>query len=468
MASEFQEVVFDEIIEFASEKVTVDSLTLENYISTENMIPNKGGVILASSLPSSKSVNKFVKGDTLFSNIRTYFEKVHFVDFDGGASPDVLIFRTKNTLKLLPEYLYYIASNKDFIDFTVRTSKGAKMPRGDKGAIQSHRLLLPSLSTQQTISDILRTLDKKTELNRQINQTLEEMAQAIFKSWFVDFDPVKAKVTVLENGGSQDEAELAAMEVISGKTVQELEAMQIQHPDQYQQLQQTASLFPSAMQDSELGEIPAGWEIKLLGDCDFDIESGKRPKGGIDKSLMSGVPSVGAESIAPVGQFNFGNVKYITEEFASKAKKGWVKNYDVALYKDGGQPGLFKPRVALYGNGFPYDSFLVNEHVFLLRSQMLGQPFLYHLISSQGLLEQLIAKGSAKAAQPGLNQTEVKTSKFVYANPPILEVFNNMVKPMLDQQLLNGKESLTLAELRDALLPKLLSGELQISTEDAV
>ena len=84
--------------------------------------------------------------------------------------------------------------------------------------------------------------------------------------------------------------------------------------------------------------------------------------------------------------------------------------------------------MALYGNGFPYDSFLVNEHVFLLRSQMLGQPFLYHLISSQGLLEQLIAKGSAKAAQPGLNQTEVKTSKFVYANPPILEVFNNMVK----------------------------------------
>jgi type I restriction enzyme S subunit len=334
----------------------------------------------------------------------------------------------------------------------------------------AHRLEITVPKTPEErmlLTKPLMLLDKKIELNRQINQTLEEMAQAIFKSWFVDFDPVKAKVTVLENGGTQAEAELAAMSVISGKSPQQLEAIQAEHPDQYKQLHKTASLFPSTMQDSELGEIPDGWEIKSLGDCEFEIESGKRPKGGIDKSLLSGVPSVGAESIAPVGQFNFGNVKYITEEFAGKAKKGWVQNYDVALYKDGGQPGLFKPRVALYGNQFPYESFLVNEHVFLLRSQDLGQPFLYHLISSQGLLDQLIAKGSAKAAQPGLNQTEVKTSRFVCADSQVLDAFNKMIKPMLDKQLLNGKESQTLAELRDTLLPKLLSGELQLSNEDA-
>ena len=102
----------------------------------------------------------------------------------------------------------------------------------------------------------------------------------------------------------------------------------------------------------------------------------------INKELKTGIPSVGAESISSLGTFDYSKEKFVTYEFSETCLKGKVKNNDVALYKDGGKPGLFMPRVAIYGDGFPYKEFLVNEHVFLLRSTELGQFFLYHLMMS--------------------------------------------------------------------------------------
>ncbi len=106
---------------------------------------------------------------------------------------------------------------------------------------------------------------------------------------------------------------------------------------------------------------------------------------------------------------------------------------------------------------------MINEHVFLLRSKQLGQYFLYGLITSDNILNQLISKGSAKAAQPGLNQTEVKSSKFIFPSVELIESFNKVVKPMVAKQLENGKQIQALQQTRDLLLPKLLSGELDVS-----
>ena len=144
-------------------------------------------------------------------------------------------------------------------------------------------------------------------------------------------------------------------------------------------------------------------------------------------------------------------------------KKGKVQNFDVALYKDGGRPGEFIPRVAIYGEGFPFSEFFVNEHVFLLRSKILGQPYLYRLISSPSFLHQLIATGSSKAAQPGLNQEEVINSSFIFPNKSIIDCFNKLIEPILNRQFLLGRENLDLCELRDTLLPKVISGKLKIS-----
>jgi type I restriction enzyme S subunit len=223
-----------------------------------------------------------------------------------------------------------------------------------------------------------------------------------------------------------------------------------------------SDLFPDSFEDSELGEIPRGWGVFELGDCSLHIESGTRPKGGIDKNLAFGIPSIGAESISPIGQFDFSKTKWVDAAFAQSAGRGWIQNYDVALYKDGGKPGEFRPRTALYGNGFPFDKAMVNEHVFLLRSSQLGQPYLYYLFNFDLVLAQIIHKGSSKGAQPGLNQEEVRTSSFVKPDKRLLDIFNHTVESGIRKQLLLGKECQALSQLRDALLPKLISGEIRI------
>ncbi len=286
----------------------------------------------------------------------------------------------------------------------------------------------PPLQDQKAIAHVLGTLDNKIELNRKTNETLEGIAKALFKSWFVDFDPVRAKAEGRPTG----------------------------LPDEI------SELFPDSFEESELGEIPLGWSAAQLGDCSLEIESGKRPKGGINKSLTSGVPSVGAESIDSAGLFDYGKTKYISEEFASTASKGWVRELDVALYKDGGKPGEFRPRVAIYGNSFPFSRFMVNEHVFLLRSEELGQIFLYHLFGFDLVREQIIHKGSSKGAQPGLNQQEVKSSLFVKPDQAILEIFSRQAEALTSKQFHVGKQNLLLKDLRDVLLPRLISGELRV------
>ena len=322
-------------------------------------------------------------------------------------------------------YLYWLLRSCD--THSLRT--GSAQPQItiadlERYEIETHE----SLQDQKAIAHILGTLDEKIELNQRMNHTLEEIAKAIFKSWFVDFDPVRAKAEGRPTGLPPE----------------------------------VSDLFPDELVDSEIGEIPRGWEVTSLRECSIEIESGRRPKGGIDKSLSKGVPSVGAESVAPAGDFDYSKVKYVTPEFAEKMKKGRVQDFDVALYKDGGKPGQFIPRVGIYGDGFPFDNFYVNEHIFLLRSQELGQPFLYRLVSSNNFLDQLIAKGSAKAAQPGLNQGEVIDTYFVLPPEDLVVKFNEVTIPILKRQFVLGKESEVLSKIRDTLLPKLISGELRI------
>ncbi len=239
--NQLPEILFGDIVELLSEKVSSSEITLQNYISTENMIPNCGGVVKASSLPKATKFNSFYESDTLFSNIRTYFRKVWSAEFSGGASADVLIFRSKDRTKLDPLFLYYLVSNKEFVDFTDRTSKGAKMPRGDKDAIVKYPLHLPSVDEQKSIVSVLGALDDKIENNRRMNETLEEMARAIFKSWFVDFDPVHAKA--------------------AGNAPAHMDA-------------DTAALFPSSFGDDGL---PTGWGRKKLEDV-MELAYGKALK----------------------------------------------------------------------------------------------------------------------------------------------------------------------------------------------
>lgn len=177
------EVSIKDICDLITVKTNIKNASIENYISTENMLPNFGGVEHAEKLPSSNTVNTFIPQDVLFSNIRTYFKKVWFSRFNGTASADVLVFRAKDNCD--SKFLYYIMCDPSFIEYTVLTSKGAKMPRGDKDAIFSYTVSLPSIQEQKSIASVLSSLDDKIDLLHRQNKTLESMAETLFRQWFI-------------------------------------------------------------------------------------------------------------------------------------------------------------------------------------------------------------------------------------------------------------------------------------------
>ena len=176
------------ICDYTSKRIDTSTLCINNYVSTENMMPNKAGIVPASKVPNEKVV-EYQPGDILLSNIRPYFKKIWYADKNGGCSSDVLCIRAKEGTD--STFLYYLLSQDSFFDYVMSGAKGSKMPRGDKSQIMKWEVEVPDLNEQKRIGIILKTIDDKIALNNRINHNLEEQAQALFKSWFVDFEPFK-------------------------------------------------------------------------------------------------------------------------------------------------------------------------------------------------------------------------------------------------------------------------------------
>jgi len=174
----------EEICAFSKKKTYVADLTTETYISTENMLSNKSGIVNATSLPNADFTQAYEKGNILVSNIRPYFKKIWQAKFNGGCSNDVLVFTSKENID--SDFLYYILADDAFFAYAMATSKGTKMPRGDKKSIMQYEVPCYNIETQQKIASILKSIDEKIELNDTINNNLEQQAQAIFKEWFID------------------------------------------------------------------------------------------------------------------------------------------------------------------------------------------------------------------------------------------------------------------------------------------
>lgn len=157
-----------DICSFRKGKVEVENLNAKNYISTENMLPNKCGITEASSLPTVSLTQEYNSGDVLVSNIRPYFKKIWQAEYDGGCSNDVLVFVPKpNTDK---DFLYYVLADDDFFTYSMATSKGTKMPRGDKTSIMQYEVPLIDLQVQKKIASVLKALDERIKLNNEINK----------------------------------------------------------------------------------------------------------------------------------------------------------------------------------------------------------------------------------------------------------------------------------------------------------
>lgn len=183
--TEWKEYKLGEIATFISEKVSVKDISVENYISTENMVSDKGGITVATNKPLDGTITKYYPNNILVSNIRPYFKKIWFSNRDGGCSNDVLCFEA-NTKYINPQYLYFLLSQDLFFDYVMLGSKGCKMPRGDKSHIMNWDISLPPLPEQIRIASILSSLDDKIDLLHRENKTLEAMAETLFRQWFIE------------------------------------------------------------------------------------------------------------------------------------------------------------------------------------------------------------------------------------------------------------------------------------------
>ena len=165
---------------YAKGKVSVDTLSKRNYVSTENMMPNKGGIVDAGALPSAQYTQQYIKDDILVSNIRPYFKKIWMADDDGGCSNDVLVFRAYRGCD--STFLYYILANDAFFNYASATSKGTKMPRGDKTAIMQYKVPCFNYETQLRIGKLLRSIDDRIAVNKKINDNLQQQLFSLYEN----------------------------------------------------------------------------------------------------------------------------------------------------------------------------------------------------------------------------------------------------------------------------------------------
>ena len=163
-------LILNDVAKFVTSKIEVSKINETNYISTENMLPNKGGITTASSLPDTKSVREYLHDDILINNIRPYFKKIWYADMNGGCSGDVFVIRSNENYD--SKFLYYVLSSDDFFSYVMANAKGTKMPRGDKKAIQNYEVPNFSIDEQKKISLVLGKIDEKIEVNKNINQNL--------------------------------------------------------------------------------------------------------------------------------------------------------------------------------------------------------------------------------------------------------------------------------------------------------
>ncbi|WP_368647660.1 restriction endonuclease subunit S [Castellaniella ginsengisoli] len=383
--------------------------------------------------------SKVDRWDVLISMIGTVGEPCLVKDEPEFAIKNIGLFKTKNELD--GRWLYYYLTSPRAQTLIRQHSRGTTQAYVPLGALREFPIRMPKdREVMRAITNILGGLDDKIDLNRRINQTLETMAQAIFKSWFVDFDPVKAKIAAIEQG---EDPLRAAMCAISGKTDTELDQMPREH---HNQLAATAALFSDAMEESELWEIPKGWGIKSVSNIArfatgkvevpsltvenyISTENMLENRGGI--SHASSLPVV-----ATVPTFESGNV--LVSNIRPYFKKIWLARFD------GGR----------------------SNDVLCFEAKEDGcQEFLYNLLY-QDIFFEFMMRTSKGAKMPRGDKEAIAGWKFPCAPLELRKAFSKKVRTFYSYIESINLESKQLSELRDTLLPKLLSGDLSVADSE--
>ena len=411
--------ILKDIVNITSTKLPSEKC--QNYISTENMLPNKGGITQTAHVPQTGTVSIYQKGDTLISNIRPYFKKIWHATTEGTASNDILIFHP--TEKVNDLYLYYLLSDDRFFAYVMTGAKGTKMPRGDKAQILQYPVFLPSLDEQKRIAGVLGAFDDKIELLQKQNTTRENMAKALFKSWFVDFDVVHAK--------QQGQPKAAVMQ-------------------QYHLTEELYNLFPSSFEPSSLGPIPTGWQVKAAQEI-ANILIGRTPPRKESKWFSNDSKNhvwISIKDLGNCGIFINNSSEYLTEEAVNKFRIPIIPANTVVLsFK------LTVGRVAISGRNM-----LSNEAIAQFQNSILPPSYLYFTLKNTNFS----SLGSTSSIATAINSNTIKHMDILVANTKTIDIFTNEVEPLFNKIQTNNKQIQTLTEMRDALLPRLISGKIRV------
>lgn len=380
---------------FVSERTS--NIAIDNYISTENMIENRGGVKEAAALPDVKSTSAYKPNDILLSNIRPYFCKIWFADKKGSCSNDVLVVRAKKEVD--PKFLYYVLSDQNFFNWDSMTSKGTKMPRGTPNAIMKYSVPDLPFHTQEKIASILSAYDNLIQNYKKQIEALQTAASELYKEWFVRFRFPGWQNAKFENG------------------------------------------------------IPEGWKVARVGNY-VKIKSGFAFKS--EWWQDEGCPVVKIKDIDN-GEIVITDLDFVSEEHTKKAKSFLLNEGDLVIAMTGatiGKIGLAPKIKNLYTNQ-RVGKFFLPENPFET------MPFLYCLFSQNSTVETILCLSGASSAQPNISPDQLESIKFFF-NEDIVFQFNKKSAPFF-RKILKLREQITnLTQQRDLLLPRLMSGKLEV------
>nr|WP_080358954.1 restriction endonuclease subunit S [Haemophilus influenzae] len=417
-----------------------------NMISSNNKYPDFDKV---TKYVSEDTYNNWFRkghpkiGDILISTVGN-IGKVAIVNEDKGCIAQNLIGLRVNE-KIIAEYLYYFLIKKDTQDQLLALNIGSVQPSIKVPHLLNLEIKIPELLKQKECIQVLSKLDDKIQLNTQINQTLEQIAQALFKSWFVDFDPVRAKVQALSDGLSLEQAELAAMQAISGKTPEELTALSQTQPDRYAELAETAKAFPYEMVEVD---VPKGWNLKALSDLG-QIICGKTPSKSNKEFYGNDVPFIKIPDM-----HNQVIITQTTDNLSVAGANSQSKKYippksicvsciaTVGLVSMTSKPSHTNQQI---------NSIIPNDEQ--------TSEFLYLSLKQSSMTKYLKDLASGGSATLNLNTSTFSKIEIMTPSKEIIDIFHNKVVYAFEKVLSNSIENKRLAEIRDLLLPNLLNGE---------
>ena len=395
-----------------SEGTEIPVIKIGNISNGNDVIIDSSTQYVSSDFLSIDEKYHIKKGDVLISLTGSHINQPNsMVGRSCRNFSDTEFLLNQRAGKVIPNenadknYLYYLLNTESFkYSICNRAYGAANQANVSPSDIENIKWNFPPLPTQQKIASILSAYDNLIQNYKKQIEALQTAASELYKEWFVRFRFPGYQTAEFENG------------------------------------------------------IPEGWKYLKLSEFGYEVESGNRPAGGIDDSLEDGIPSLGAESIDKLGYFDYSNVKLVPREFYDKMKRGHGKDNDILLYKDGAYIG----KVTLFRNGFPFKEYAVNEHVFLLRSNNKDyQNYLYFTLNMSQYFTQM-QNLNRNAAQPGLARGDLDRIKILVPNEKGIEKFNKLINPMIDNIFSYSKQITNLTQQRDLLLPRLMSGKLEV------